>query len=111
MPLRYETLFALQSGKGRNGSETSCGVEADTVCRKAIRGGTWRARLGWPRHLARMPWERDCSTVARHAPEGTGVNGTERYPETHAVESDRNMPKIRMLSLNGGFRSIVLTTP
>jgi hypothetical protein len=30
----------LPSGEGRYGGGTSCGVEADTVCRQAIRSGT-----------------------------------------------------------------------
>jgi hypothetical protein len=30
----------FNQGEGRYGSGTSCGVEADTVCRKAIRSGT-----------------------------------------------------------------------
>jgi hypothetical protein len=37
---RTQRCCALQSGEGRDGRETAGGVEADTICRKAIRSGT-----------------------------------------------------------------------
>ena len=62
---RTQRCRALQAGKGRYGSGTSCGVEANPVGRKAIWSGTSRVRLARTRHVACMPWhlERDCSTM------------------------------------------------
>ena len=55
---RTQRYCALQSGEGRYGSGASRGVEADTVCRKAIRSGTSRVRLARTRHVARLRWQR-----------------------------------------------------
>src|SRR5664279_6120618 len=55
---RTQRCCALQSGEGRYGSGTSRGVEADTVCRKAIRSGTSRVRLARTCHVARLRWQR-----------------------------------------------------
>src|SRR5450631_3533306 len=60
---RTQRGCALPPGEGRYGSGTSGGVEADTVCRKAIWSRTNRVRRARTRHGARLPRQRNCSTL------------------------------------------------
>ena len=68
---RTQRCCALQSSEGRYRSGTSCCVEADTVCRKAIRSGTSRVRIAGYATLHACHgsgiWT-DCLTVDRWSP-------------------------------------------
>jgi hypothetical protein len=55
---RSQRCCTLRSGVRRYGSGASCSLEADTICREAIRSGTEGGRLARTRRLARLPGQR-----------------------------------------------------